>query len=72
VLEILSASPAEAALGRLAREMASYRQPDLGAGVEADRVAPASDFEKGAAAARELLGIKSPAGSGPSRFSVNR
>jgi ClpP class serine protease len=71
-LEILSASPAEAALGRLAREMASYRPPNLGSGVAADRVDPPSEFEMGAAAARELLGLKPPVESGPSRFSVNR
>jgi ClpP class serine protease len=67
-IDILSASPAEVAAGRLAREMASYRQPDLGAGVGPERVAPMTDFEKGAAEARALLGIRPPAASGPSRF----
>jgi len=71
-IEILSASPAVAALGRLAREMASYRQPDLGSGVAADRVEPPNEFENGAAAARALLGLRPPVESGPSRFSINR
>lgn len=70
-IDILSASPAEAFAGRLAREMASYRQPHLGAGVAPERVAPVSDLEKGAAAARELLGIKPVLASAPSRFNVN-
>jgi signal peptide peptidase SppA len=67
-IDLLTASPAEIVAGRLAREMANYRPPDLGAGVPADRIAPASDFEKGAAAARELLGVKPPAWSGSARF----
>jgi ClpP class serine protease len=55
--DILAASPEEAKGGRLATEMAGIHQPDLGAGVETDPSRAAmSDYDKGAAEAKALLG----------------
>jgi signal peptide peptidase SppA len=53
--DILTASPEEARAGRLAAEMAGVKQPQLGSGVEAPP-SDVSDFDKGAAEAKALLG----------------
>jgi len=57
--DLLAASPVEPKVGRLAAEMAGVRQPDLGAGVGADpALAATSDYDKGAAEAKKLLGLR--------------
>lgn len=55
--DILAASPEEAKASRLATEMAGVKQPDLGAGVDADKGNEGlSDYDKGVVEAKKLLG----------------